>query len=443
MERIMTEFIDNHFDDIKSDLADLIAIPSESDDKEKVKEALRLALKQAEELGFKAYSVLDEQVGIVEMGEGPETLGILAHVDVVPAGDPAQWDSDPYKAEERNGRIYGRGTLDDKGLVVSSLYAMKAVQELGRPLHKKVQLIIGTQEEVEWTDMDEYVKQYPLPDYGFTPDGSYPICNIEKGYIDQIMEFDLTEEEPEGLYLKELEIGTAVNVVPGEAKAVLSDGSEIHVTGKACHSSQPEMGVNSIYLLGEELKKKGLSENKLLKLLYAICEDFEGHYGDKLGLRSESDWYQGEFVHRNVLSPTILNAKDGKAEMAVNVRFPYGEDRYRVIDRLTLWAEEHGGKTVSVDSQHAVFVPKTSPFLKVFADAYEEVSGLKNEFVLEYGGTYAKAMPNIVSWGPLFPGDEDMCHQANEYIGSDALLISTKIFAEAIAGIVLSEESFK
>ena len=129
--------------------------------------------------------------------------------------------------------------------------------------------------------------------------------------------------------------------------------------------------------------------------------------------------------------------------MAVNVRFPYGEDRYRVIDRLTLWAEEHGGKTVSVDSQHAVFVPKTSPFLKVFADAYEEVSGLKNEFVLEYGGTYAKAMPNIVSWGPLFPGDEDMCHQANEYIGSDALLISTKIFAEAIAGIVLSEESFK
>jgi succinyl-diaminopimelate desuccinylase len=145
MERIMTDFIDNHFDEIKADLAELIAIPSESDDKEKVKEALRLALKQAEALGFRAYSVLDEQVGIVEMGEGPETLGILAHVDVVPAGDPAQWDSDPYKAEERNGRIYGRGTLDDKGLVVSSLYAMKAVKELGRPLHKKVQLIIGTQ----------------------------------------------------------------------------------------------------------------------------------------------------------------------------------------------------------------------------------------------------------------------------------------------------------
>ncbi len=443
MDRIMTEFIDKHFSDMTDDLAELIAIPSESDDHEKVAECLELALKQAERYGFKAYSAADGKVGIVEMGDGPETLGILTHVDVVPAGDPSQWSSDPYKAEIRDGKIYGRGTLDDKGLVVSSLYAMRAVRELGLPVHKKVQLIIGTQEEVSWTDMDEYVRKYPLPDYGFTPDGSFPICNIEKGYIDNLMEFDVSEDLQEGLYLKELDIGTAVNVVPGEASALLSDGREIRVTGKACHSSMPENGLNSIMLLGRELKGLGLEDNKLLKLLCAVTDDFSDSYGEKLGLRSETDYYQGEFVHRNVLTPTILKAKDGKAELAVNVRFPYGERSKRIIDRLNSWAEEHGGKTVSVDSQDAVFVPRTSPFLKVFADAYEEVSGLKNEFTLEYGGTYAKAMPNIVSWGPLFPGEEDMCHQANEYIGAESLLISTKIFAEAIAGIVLSEESFK
>lgn len=443
MDRRMTEFIDQHFDDMTKDLAELIAIPSESDDLEKVREALRLAVGQAEKYGFKAYTVLDDKVGIVEMGEGPETLGILTHVDVVPAGDPAQWDSDPYEAVIRDGKIYGRGTLDDKGLVLSSLYAMRAVKELGLPLHKKVQLIIGTQEEVEWTDMDEYVKEYPLPDYGFTPDGSYPICNIEKGYIDQIMEFDVSDDVKDGSYLSELDIGTAVNVVPGEAKAVLSDGSEIKVTGKACHSSQPEMGVNSIHLMGEELSKAGLAENKLLKLLNAVCDDFSDPYGEKLGLRSESDYYEGEFVHRNVLSPTILKAKDGKAELAVNVRFPYGEESERIIGRLTAWAEEHGGHTVSVDSQNAVFVPSSSPFLQVFAEAYEKESGLKNEFTLEYGGTYAKAMPNIVSWGPLFPGEEDMCHQANEYLSLESLRISTKIFAASIAGIALSEKSFK
>ena len=221
MDRIMTEFIDKHFGDMTADLAELIAVPSESDDHEKVREALRAAVKQAERYGFKAYSVLDEQVGIVEMGEGPETLGILTHVDVVPAGDPAQWDSDPYKAEIRDGKIFGRGTLDDKGMLIASLYAMRAVKELGLPLRKKVQLIIGTREEVEWTDMDAYVKSYPLPDYGFTPDGAYPVCNIEKGYIDQLMEFDVSDEKGEdGLYLRELDIGTAANVIPGRAAAV-------------------------------------------------------------------------------------------------------------------------------------------------------------------------------------------------------------------------------
>ena len=98
---------------------------------------------------------------------------------------------------------------------------------------------------------------------------------------------------------------------------------------------------------------------------------------------------------------------------------------------------------MTADCQPAVFVPKDRPFLKVFGECYEEVTGLKNEFTLEYGGTYAKAMPNIVSWGPIFPGEEDLCHQANEYIGVESLLVSTKIFAEAIAKIALSEKSFK
>lgn len=444
MDRIMTEFIDKHFNDLTDDLAELIAVPSESDDKEKVREALRIAVSQAEKYGFKAYSVLDEQVGIVEMGEGPETLGILTHVDVVPAGDPAQWDSDPYKAEIRDGKIYGRGTLDDKGMLIASLYAMRAVKELGLPLRKKVQLIIGTQEEVEWTDMDAYVKSYPLPDYGFTPDGAYPVCNIEKGYIDQLMEFDVSDEKGEdGLYLRELDIGTAANVIPGRAAAVLSDGREITVMGKACHSSQPENGTNALILMGEKLRAEGLKRNKLLDLLMDVCDVFGDPEGGRLGLRSDGEYYNGEFVHRNFFSPTILKAKDGRAELTVNVRFAYGADMEQIKNTIDEWAKARGGRTLTADCQPAVFVPKDRPFLKVFGECYEEVSGLKNDFTLEYGGTYAKAMPNVVSWGPLFPDEEDTCHQVNEYIAIDSLVKSAKIFAASIARIVLAEESFK
>jgi len=99
---------------------------------------------------------------------------------------------------------------------------------------------------------------------------------------------------------------------------------------------------------------------------------------------------------------------------------------------MTLW-----------DCLPAVFVSRESPFLQFLADAYEDVTGLQNAYTLAYGGSYAKAMPNVVSWGPLFPGEEDTCHEVNEYISIDSLMCSTAIFAQAIAGIALTVESLK
>ena len=444
MNQQLETYLDRHEDEMLDDLMEFIEIPSVSDDHDNVVKALRFILDRAESYDFEARSVLDDQVGVIEMGEGGETLGILAHVDVVPAGDPGEWMIDPFDPEIIEGRMYGRGTIDDKGMIIASLYAMRAVKDLGQPLHKKVQLILGTQEEVEWTDMDAYVKAYPLPDYGFTPDGEYPVCNIEKGLLDQTMEFDIKDKtEPEGVYLKALEIGTASNVVPEKAEAFLSNGETVTVRGKAWHSSQPEFGINAIFELADKLEKRGLAKNKLLDLLLSVRDTFSDHEGSGIGLRTENEYYQGEFVHRNTFAPTILNAAGGKATLTIDVRFPYGEDMQRLIDTMDSWAKERSGKTVMTDGLHAVFVSKERPFMKVFADAYEDVTDLKNEFTLAYGGSYAKAMPNIVSWGPLFPGKEDTCHQANEYIDLKELLLSANIFAESIAKIALSEESFK
>ncbi len=426
------------------DLMDFIAIPSVSSDHENVVKALHFILDLARKNGFEARAVLDDQIGIIEMGEGEETLGILTHVDVVPPGYPEDWKTDPFKAEIIDGKMYGRGTIDDKGMIIASLYAMKAVKDLGLPLKKKVQLILGTQEEVEWVDIYAYVKEYPLPDYGFSPDGEYPICNIEKGSVDQLMEFDVRDEkEPAGLYLKELDIGIANNVVPGKAKAILSDGEEIIASGKAVHSCQPERGDNATFNLYKDLLGKGLTPNKLLNLLSAVSEDLSDPFGSKVGLYSEDEYYMGEFVHRNAFSPTIFKTENGTARINVNVRFPYGEEVENIRARFDEWAAKNGGKTVGFRSFPAIFVPKEKPFLKVFADAYEDVSPFKNEYTLAYGYSYAKAMPNIVSWAPLFPGEEDTCHEPNEFIDLDSMLMSAKIFAESMDKIVHSDESFR
>ncbi|MCR5182716.1 MAG: Sapep family Mn(2+)-dependent dipeptidase [Clostridia bacterium] len=444
MNAQIEKYIDDHFQEMLEDLSEFVAIPSVSSDHENVVKALRHVLALADKYGFNTQSVLDEQVGIIEMGEGDETLGILTHVDVVPPGDREDWDSDPFTTVIKDNRIYGRGTLDDKGMVISSIYAMRAVKDLGLPIRKKVQLIMGTQEEVEWVDMDQFVKEYPLPDYGYTPDGEYPICNIEKGTVDQTLEFDVREDkEPEGVYLKKLDIGIANNVVPGKAKAVLSNGEEILAIGKSVHSCQPERGDNAIFRLKEMLDEKGLAPSKLGELLNAVARDLSDPFGSKVGLYSADEYYMGEFVHRNAFSPTIFKAENGRAILNINVRFPYGEEPANIIKHFEDWAAPLNGKTLRESSLPAVFVSKERPFLKVFANAYEDVSGLENEFTLAYGGSYAKAMPNVVSWAPLFPGEEDTCHEPNEFIDLDSLLKSTKIFGESIMQIALTEESFK
>ncbi|MBQ7702972.1 MAG: Sapep family Mn(2+)-dependent dipeptidase [Firmicutes bacterium] len=305
MNARIEKYLDEHFEEMLEDLSSFVAIPSVSEDHDNVVKALRFALELAGKYGLKAESFLDDQVGVIEMGDGDETLGILTHVDVVPAGDPADWDSDPFETVIKDNRIYGRGTLDDKGMVIASLFAMRAVKELGLPLSKKVQLIMGTQEEVEWVDMDQYVKEYPLPDYGFTPDGEYPICNVQKGYVDHTIEFDVRDEaEPEGVYIKEIDAGIATNVVPDKARAVLSNGEVVLGTGRAAHSCHPETGENAIFDLKSKLDEKHLAPSKLWDLLNAVARDLSDIYGSNVGLYSADEYYMGEYVHRNVFSPT-------------------------------------------------------------------------------------------------------------------------------------------
>ncbi|MGN0732591.1 MAG: Sapep family Mn(2+)-dependent dipeptidase [Emergencia sp.] len=463
MKTFLSEYLDINKEQMIKDLGDFVAIPSVSEDLPNVRKALDYILELGERMGFKSINCLDGQVGVIEMGDGDETMGILTHVDVVDPGDMDVWETDPYELTLKDNKLFGRGTIDDKGMVIASLYAMKAVMALGIPLKKKVQLIMGTQEEVDWTDMDRYVKEYPLPDYGFTPDGEYPLCNIEKGSLDLDFEFDLTDpgitdkaatdtditdkaacEDSSGkLSLKELNVGTAANVVPGKATAVLSDGSVVAAAGKSVHSCQPELGNNAIFELDKKLNAMGLAGNRLLDILHMLTDRFEDVYGEKLGLKSESEYYMGEFVHVNCFAPTIAKVMDGKLKVHINVRYPYGACADDISGTIEEIFREYGGNLVKCDDLPAVFVSKDAPFLSKLAEAYESVTSLKNRLTLAYGGSYAKAMPNIVSWGPLFEGEEDTCHCENEYISVDSFMANAKIFAESIASIALSDESFK
>lgn len=189
---------------------------------------------------------------------------------------------------------------------------------------------------------------------------------------------------------------------------------------------------------GNELK-----ENPQWTLLQMIADSFEDIYGKAIDLYSKSEYYNGEFVHRNVFCPTMLRTRDGQLLLHINVRFAYGTDAQEIIDAIDARMKPYYGKITFTEAQPAVYVSCDRPFMKAFGEAYEEGCGRKHEFVLAYGGSYAKAMPGIVSWGPIFPDEEDTCHCENEYITIDGLLANARIFALALEKIVLAEESFR
>ena len=446
-------FIEDNRDLMVNRCKELVAIPSMTEDREQVSLALDYVLDLGLRMGLRTKALLHGEIGLVEVGEGEEILGVLAHVDVVDPGDESKWISPPFEPEIREGKLYGRGTLDDKGAVIAVMTAMEALVKLGIPLNKEIQLILGTREETHWTDMEAYVEKFPLPDYGFTPDGSFPICNVEKGGMDLELIIPLEKGKPQGkkAVLESVEAGKAVNVVPGECQTVLKmpDGTikKLETKGRSVHSCQPEKGINALVEMGKQIRsmlESGILEpTKGAEFLAMLGDRFESTEGETLGLYSETEYYQGEFVHRNVFSPTLAYTSGREIHVNINVRFPYGSDEEKIRETFRNLAAQFGGRMEEKGYMPAVYVRKDRPFLKAFDEAYERVMGESGGYNLEYGGTYAKAIPDVVSWGPIFPGEEDTCHEENEYIGVDSLVKNAKIFALAMANIALTEESFR
>ncbi|MGL4484264.1 MAG: M20/M25/M40 family metallo-hydrolase, partial [Anaerovoracaceae bacterium] len=174
--------------ELLKDVKDLLKIPSVSEERWEVSRALDLFMTLAKSFDLETSLHADNEVGLVEYGEGEETFGLLVHLDVV-SGDQREWDTAVYDLTQKDGKLIGRGIVDDKGPAVMMLYIMKFLKQQNIKTKRKVQMIVGTREEISWTDMETYTKTAKLPDFGFTPDGEFPIQNAEKGYADVVLYF--------------------------------------------------------------------------------------------------------------------------------------------------------------------------------------------------------------------------------------------------------------
>ena len=175
---------------LKAALSELVRIPSmcaEAADGcpfgASVDQALRKALQIAGDLGFRTHYGDGGYYGYAEIGQGAELVGVLGHLDVVPAGNPDDWHTGAFDPVEKDGMLYGRGTQDDKGPLLGVLFAVKALMDAGVKFNKRVRFIFGTDEETLWRCINRYKEREELPGMGFSPDARFPLIFAEKGLL--------------------------------------------------------------------------------------------------------------------------------------------------------------------------------------------------------------------------------------------------------------------
>ncbi|WP_346354417.1 dipeptidase PepV [Azotosporobacter soli] len=417
-----------------------------------VAEALEHALGVAGKMGLKTKN-LDGYIGYAEYGDGEEYVAVLGHLDVVPEGDG--WQHPPFGCEVHDGKMYGRGVLDDKGPLFAALYGLKAVKELGLPLSKRVRIIFGTNEETGCLDAAYYTEREPAPAAGFTPDASFPVIHAEKGIVNFELKSSFQAAQKGEIILNRLDGGRLPNMVPDYCEAVLTcsapdtvvaacsdyaqrknceisavcDGNTVNVTarGLGAHGSTPELGVNAAMLMVDFLQglqiAGGVSE-ALHKLQKAIGEETNGA---SLGIACQDE--PSGLLTNNL---GILKIDETSMTATCNVRYPVTLKFEDLLAKLEQGVAALGLTLVCRKPHLPLYFPKDHPLVATLLRIFEEQTGIKAAPLAIGGGTYAKTMSNVVAYGPEFPGTPGCCHEPNEQMALDELLLSAKIYAQAI-----------
>ena len=164
----ISRLIDSYEPQLIHMLTRWISVPSVKDEPQdgapfgkQVRRMLDMAMVDAETMGFMTH-VYDGYACDITLGdEDEEMVAVLAHLDVVPAGDG--WSTDPFRCVRDGDRLIGRGTSDDKGPALAALFAMKAIREARVPLKRSIRMILGCDEESGWEDMAYYCEQTDMP----------------------------------------------------------------------------------------------------------------------------------------------------------------------------------------------------------------------------------------------------------------------------------------
>lgn len=408
------------------DLDGLIRIPSvaiDGDEKypfgKECDNALDYMLSLCDSFGFRTKKC-GNLIGYAEIGEGEEIVGILAHLDVVPEGNG--WDYPAFKLSraviDGKDSIIGRGVSDDKGPALICVYAMKKLLDEGIHLRRRIRIIFGiTEERGEWLDMQHYCKTEQLPYVGFTPDASFPACYGEKGiaHLDLIMPKSVAG-------IDFIDGGSAANMVPDRCSCTVNQ-KEFFGEGISAHGSVPHIGKNAIIDCMEKINK--LSPCHLSDF---VVRCFDERCGGELMGCACCDSASGKLS----LNLGVAKMCGDDVVLTIDIRYPVTLDFAPIEKAITEKCADFKVKAVLLENKAPVYFDKNGVLISTLCKIYKEHSRDNTEPYVMGGGTYSRAMPNIVAFGPNFPSSPETAHQKNENVPVDEIDTAYKIYADAL-----------
>ncbi|HEY8390823.1 MAG TPA: Sapep family Mn(2+)-dependent dipeptidase [Clostridia bacterium] len=438
-------------EDIVKSLVDFVKIQSVEGTPEpnapfgqKVREGLDYILNLAKSFGLTVRDI-DGYAGEIEYGDAKDVVGVLTHADVVPLGDGWTYE----QGEIVNGRIYGRGTVDDKGPTIAILYALKQIKEEGIKLNKTLRLIVGCNEESGCKCMEHYIELGRMPEIGFSPDSDFPLISCEKTIL-QLKAFIPLDEFWEQNVL-ELKAGLRPNMVPAKAQIKLkksalpkyyseliqkhqADATEdkdiitLNFSGVSAHGSTPEAGDSALWKVFEflsDIDAWGVTRSIKHYLLNAEACKNMGVYiddGDRSGKQTLN------------VGTANYNKDYNTLELTLDFRCPIPQDINTIINRLKdLFS---GAKVEIYHHMPYLYADSEGNLVKTLLASYEKFTGVTNaKGIITGGGTYARYLKNGVAFGPTFPGEDPRIHNADENISIESLKKLVDIYKDAMINL--------
>ena len=432
--------------------------------------ALQFMMELGREKGF-ATRNYDNMVCELDFGERKdEAVGTIGHADVVPAA--GVWEYPPFGGEIHDGRIYGRGAMDDKGPTLAAFYAVLAIKESGLPLSKNITQIIGGHEEGGYFPcLRHYIENAErIPAHGIVPDSYFPICFSEKhfaglqftagerrqavpvsesadvrgaeavsGIAGTTVHAGITDAAGKAgtagrkLILKSITGGDALNIVPPWAEAVFCDEDgnvvrTIRESGVAAHASMPEQGENAIAKLLRRLAQMEFEPADICEAVKELpklmCRDTNGR-----GIGIAVSDVTGETTN-NV---ALIKYSDGRLSIISNVRLPLSLSRREMEKRIARVLEGSMWSCRTTGFLEGFYINPEDEPAKTLIDVYREESGdTKSQPFANGCGSYARLLPGFIPFGMAQQGGSLPFHVENEYIEIEEFLETAKIYAEAL-----------